>query len=200
MKKNQILILIILIITITIGAYCFVKKEKTLVVKDLGTISGLECHDSPKYFFIQKSLSDSVGSNILIKYKTNPNQSFPCTYTVTSSDFEIQNVLAEYFLMFTDNFLVLDSGTAPPPRGLIVYDLNSRNKIFIDIYTKPVTVTGDNITYFSKTSIEPTIQNCPSLKDYTENSLGAVIISKVTVNLSSLDKKDLGITECMGTQ
>jgi hypothetical protein len=160
----------------------------------------LECHDSPKYFAIQKGISDSAGSDILIKYDTNPSQNFPCAYTVASGDFEIKNVMAEYFLAFTENFLLLDSGTAPPPRGLIVYDLRSRKIVFTDSYTKPVLVEGDNITYLSKTDQKPTLQNCPDLDNYTKNGLGAVIMSKITVNLLTLNKKDLGTTQCLATQ
>lgn len=187
---------------VTEGATSSVETYSNCVLQSEGSMatSGLECHDSSRYFAVQKSLSDSVGSNILIKYKTSPSQSFPCAYTVASGDFEIKNVQAEYFLTFTDNFLVLDSGTAPPPRGLVVYDLRSRTIVFIDSYTKPVTVAGDTITYLSKTDQKPTLQNCPNLNDYTANSLGAVIMSKVTVDLPSLNKKDLGVFECMATQ
>jgi len=198
MKKIQILILIVLIIVIVV--YFFTRKEDAPATEEPLPTAGLECHSSSKYFVIQKSLSDSVGSNILIKYKTNPNQNFSCAYTVAGGDFEIKNVLAEYFLAFTDNFLVLDSGTAPEPRGLVVYDLRSRKIVFTDSYAKPVTVAGDSITYLSKTDRKPTLQNCPNLNDYTKNGLGAVIMSKVTVNLLSLDKKDMGESECRATQ
>ena len=162
--------------------------------------NGISCKDNPNYFVVTKSLSDSVGSDILIKYKTNKNQNFACSYTVEKNDFEIKNVQAEYFLTFTDNFLVLDSGTAPEPRGLIVYDLRSRKIVFTDSYAKPVQVKGDSITYFSKTDQKPTIKNCSSLNDYIKNGLGAVIMSKVTVDLSSLNKKSTGVTECIATQ
>ena len=161
---------------------------------------GLECHESPKYFVVEKSLSDSVGSNILIKYKISPEQNFPCAYAAASGDFELKNVLAEYFLAFTDNFLVLDSGTAPEPRGLIAYDLRSRKKVFTDSYAKPVVVEGDRITYLSKLGQKPTLENCPALNEYAKNDLGAVIMAKVTVDLSSLDKKEFGATECRATQ
>lgn len=161
---------------------------------------GLKCYDSPKYFAIEKSLADSVGSNILIKYKTNPSQNIPCTYTVAGGDFELKNIVAEYFLTFTDTFLVLDKGTAPEPRGLVVYDLRSRKMVFTDSYAKPVSVEGDTLTYFSTTKQKPTLQNCPDLNDYTEKGLGAVIMSKVTVELPSLTKKDIGILKCMATQ
>ncbi|TSC70774.1 MAG: hypothetical protein CEO12_150 [Parcubacteria group bacterium Gr01-1014_46] len=173
----------------------YIKNNKVQSVS-----ASLECHDSPKYFVIEKSLTDSVGSDILIKYKTNLNQIMPCVYKVENEDFELKNVSAEYFLAFTDNFLLLDSGTAPPPRELIVYDLNSRKKVFTDLYRGPVTQIGDNITYLSVTSEKVTTKNCPSLSEYTADGLGAVIMSKITVNLSTLTKKDLGQKECFSTQ
>jgi len=198
MKKTIILVLAILIVVV--GVYFITKRVEAPTVEEPLTTSGLECYNSAKYFAIQKSLVDSVGSDILIRYKISPSGNFPCAYTMTSEDFEIKNVQAEYFLTFTDNFLVLDKGTAPEPRGLVVYDLNSRKIVFTDSYAKPVVVVGDSITYFSKTDIKPTIQNCPDLNAYTSNGLGAVIMSKVTVNLLSLNKVDTGVTECIATQ
>ena len=198
MKK--IIISIVVILIVGFAVYFVAKKVEAPTVEEQLTTSGLECHNSVKYFAIQKSLSDSVGSDILIKYKISPSDKFPCTYTVASEDFEIKNVLAEYFLTFTDNFLVLDKGTAPEPRGLVVYDLNSRKIVFTDSYAKPVTVVGDSITYFSKTDIKPTLLNCPDLNNYTSNDLGAILMSKVTVDLSLLNKKDIGEMKCIATQ
>ena len=193
--------LVILVAAILAGAVYFLHTNTLTPAPDnTVTAAGVECHDSPKYFLVQKSLADSVGSDILIKYKTSSDQNIPCVYTAASGDFEIPNVSAEYFLAFTDNFLLLDSGTAPPPRGLIAYDLRSRGIAFTDIYAKAVEVSGDTITYFSKTDQKPTVQNCPDLNTYTTNGLGAVIMSKVTVDLNSLTKNDTGATECMATQ
>lgn len=200
--RNKTIVIVVAAVAVIIfsGVYFFTRGAGVPVTEVPISTDGSECHDSPKYFAIQKSLTDSVGSNILIKYKTSSSQSIPCVYTVASGDFELQNVLAEYFLAFTDNFLLLDSGTAPPPRGLIVYDLRTRTKIFTDSYTKPVAVVGDVITYSAKTSIKPTLQNCPQLHDYTQNGLGAVIMSKVAVDLSTLTKEDIGVIECIATQ
>jgi hypothetical protein len=173
-------------------------SEEFSIQKD--ETAGLECHDSPKYFAVEKGLSDSVGSDILIKYKTNSGQTFPCAYEAETADFELKNVEAEYFLAFTDNFLILDGGTAPEPRKLIAYDLRSRKITFTDFYAKPVIVSGDSITYLSKTGKKPTEKNCPNLKEYTANGLGAVIMSEVTVDLLSSAKKETDVFECRATQ
>lgn len=175
-------------------------KNKPLTTFDIDNKLSLECHDSSKYFAIQKSVADTVGSDILIKYKTAVGEKLPCVYKVEKNDFEIKNASAEYFLAFTNNFLVLDKGTAPEPRGLVVYDLRSRKIAFQDSYGKPVETKEDVITYWSKTTERPTVINCPDINSYTKNGLGAVIMSKVTVNLFLLDKKDTGTTKCMATQ
>jgi hypothetical protein len=95
---------------------------------------------------------------------------------------------------------VVYSVQSPETLEFCVYYLLSHKKVFTDSYGKPVTVAGDSITYFSKTSQKPTAENCPDLNNYTKNGLGAVIMSKVTVDLATLSKKDLGVTECIAVQ
>ncbi len=200
MRMSKALVMILIAAILAVAVYFLHTNARVPSIQNTVAAAGVECHDSPKYFLIQKSLADSVGSDILVKYKTSPAQNIPCAYAAASGDFEIPNVSAEYFLTFTDNFLVLDSGTEPLPRGLIAYDLRSRQIVFTDTYAQSVEVAGDTITYFSKTNQKPTAQNCPDLNTYTTNGLGAVIMSKVTVDLNLLTKNDTGATECMATQ
>ncbi len=178
------------------------RVKRTIYIKNWKVVSDplLTCHESSKYFVLEKSLAPNVGSDILVKNKTAPTQVVPCEYRVGAGDFEIKNADAQYFLAFTDNFMLIDQGTAPEPRGLIIYDLRTQKQVFMDSYAKPVDVVGDSITYLSKTNIKPTTQNCPDLKTYTENGLGAVIMSRVTLNLLTLSKKDLGQPQCRATQ
>ncbi len=165
-----------------------------------GEEPGVECRDSSKYFVVQKDVADSVGSDILVKYKSNPNENFSCIYAAREDDFEIKNASAEYFLALSGNFLMLDSGTAPEPRELIVYDLAARKIVFSDLYAGPVEAEGGKVTYFSKTAQKPTLLNCPDLAAYEANGLGAVIMSRVMVDLSLLKKADLGAFKCLATQ
>jgi hypothetical protein len=164
-------------------------------------VSGnLSCKDSPNYFIISKGLTDSVGSDILIKYKTGQSQSLPCVYNVATEDFEIKNVQAEYFLAVIDHFLILDSGTAPYPRGLIVYDLNTREKVYTDKYSQPFSVAFDTLTYWTPVGTKATNANCPELSEYSAGGLGAEIEQQVTLNLTTLVKKNLGPSRCSATQ
>jgi len=203
---GRAIVFVLLLFVLAVG-YVFFRDTSIKAPNETGNVleplvpsAGLTCNDSPKYFAVEKSLSDSVGSNILIKYKASTGQKFSCAYLVSEGDFELKNVMAEYFLAFTDNFLVLDSGTAPEPRGLIVYDLRSREKVFTDSYAKPVIVKGDTLEYWAKSDQKPTAENCPTLAENTKNYLGSVIMSKVSLDLSTLTKKDTGAFKCLATQ
>lgn len=160
----------------------------------------MTCKNTPNYFVVEKSLEDSVGTEILIKYKTGINQSFKCEYRVEMGDLEIKNESAEYFFGITNNFLIIDSGTAPYPRGLIIYNLNTRKKVYTDMYSTPISVDGNLIKYWNPVNIEVTEKNCPQLAEYTSGGLGAGIESYVTLDLSNLIKKDFGEYRCSARQ
>ncbi|MDR3547689.1 MAG: hypothetical protein P4M11_05380 [Candidatus Pacebacteria bacterium] len=209
-KSTKIILIIAAIIVIGVASFFAVKfwmpkpavetsqEETSFVTTD--STDKRTCHESEKYFEVQNSLGDLVGSDILIKYKTAIDQRFSCTFIVENGDFEIKNADADYFLAFTDNFLLIDRGTAPEPRGLIVYDLRSRKQVYEDRYASPWSVAGDTVTYWNPVDTKVTTQNCPDLATYTSQGLGAVIESQVTLDLTTLTKKATGEYRCSITQ
>lgn len=167
-----------------------IQDTKDMVVGDLS------CHESSKYFVVESGVTGSVGTNFLVKYKTSDRQKIQCLYNTEEADFEIKNEWAEYYLDLTNDFLVLDSGTGPPPRGLIVYDLVKHKKVFEDSYSEPITIQGNVITYWSSLDIEATPQNCEKLAEYSSMGFGAGIEAFVSVDLTNLTKKELGEYRC----
>ena len=199
--RIQIAAIVVIVVIIVIFAVRYFVADETPTTENSTDISSnLECYGSAKFVAVQKGNGDSAGSSILIKYRKDPSQVLSCDYTIAKDDFEIKNDIPIYFLAFTDNFLALDSGTAPWPRGLIVLDLNSRKIVFTDKYSKPFSVKGDSITYLSETAQEPTVTNCPNLNDLRSKGLGAVLMNKVTVDLATLSKKSADSTACIATQ
>jgi hypothetical protein len=164
------------------------------------SIENVICNESPKYLIVSRKLVDSPGSDILVKYKTAEEQNIPCDYKIEKTDFEIKNESAEYFFGLTDDFLVLDSGTAPYPRGLIVYDLINRKKIYTDKYSQPATVKNGVITYWSPTDKKVDDKNCPEYAKYTSEGLGVEIEAHINLGLGNLNKKDTGEYRCSPTQ
>ena len=48
------------------------------------------CVSNDKYFVISKHIRDSVGSDILVKYKTSLNKNISCEYLKENTDFEVK--------------------------------------------------------------------------------------------------------------
>jgi hypothetical protein len=149
---------------------------------------------------IERSREGVEGLDILVKYKKSASEVLPCAYKVESGDFELLNQDATYFFTFTDNFLVLDSGTAPSFRSLVAYDLRNRQKVFTDSYARPFSVSGDTLTYWSLVETKVTEKNCPNIAQYSEQGLSAVIENNVSVNLATLTKTVLPGTRCSAVQ
>lgn len=157
------------------------------------------CKENNNYLVVIKGSETGV-SDFLIKNKTTSNKNVACSYNVDETDFELKNLEATYFLALTDNFLVLDIGTGPEPRGLIVYDLNTSRQVFTDQYSDLMSVTNDNLNYWDSTSQLATVDNCPELNEYLSGGLGATIETKVSLNLNTLLKKELGELRCVPRQ
>jgi|GEM_PF-2355588 len=158
------------------------------------------CEENGKYFVVYREVDGSVGSDILVKNKMTENQFIPCAYKVGAGDFEIKNVNAEYFLDITNNFLILDSGTGPDNRKIIVYDLYTRKQVFSDTYDEFYESRGDTLKYWTPTKEKVVAENCPQLAEFSASGLGAEIQKHVSVDLLTLTKTDLGESRCQAIQ
>ncbi|QQR50084.1 hypothetical protein IPF86_03320 [Candidatus Nomurabacteria bacterium] len=203
MNKQKGLIISIIIVTILAICYgIYIYDKNNIQPAQLATTNTPnlnKCFENSKYFAIQKNSNLDAGSDILVKFKTDENEKFECSYTVGTNDFEVKNEYAEYFMLFTNNFLVLDSGTGPD-RGLKIYDLNSRKKVYEDLYKKPVVAEADVLTYWNPTTLPVTPENCPEASSYISDGFDAIIHTKVSLDLTTLIKKDLAESQCIATQ
>jgi len=138
---------------------------------------------------------------ILVKYKKDYNAPIQCTYARGSAnDIEFKNGTPQYFLALTDNFLILDSGTGPEPRGITAFDLIKRVGVYNGSYAKPVSTSGDTITYWEPNNQKVTLANCPQESEWLKEGLPPIMESHITLNLLDLTKKNLGEYRCVPTQ
>ena len=115
-------------------------------------------------------------------------------------NFSINQEQAEFFLASTTDFILIDQGTAPDPRGLIVFDLKKCQRVYNDRYSKPFEVQGNTVTYWNPIDEPVTEKNCPEGKTYTKQGLGVGIELLVTLDLSTLEKKSLNQFRCQPRQ
>ncbi len=173
--------------------------------------ASVRCMDSPEYFVIDRN-PGAPGLDVVAVRKTDAGMTFPCTASSTaallspsssSSFVQLQNDLPEFVLGIAGSrFLIVDSGTAPPPRGLLVYDLSSHSEhpAFTDTYDRPISLATDTVTYWEATTQAVTKANCPDAGTWTSQGLGSVMVSHVELALPALTVKALGEYRCEPTQ
>ncbi|TSC52324.1 MAG: hypothetical protein LiPW41_535 [Parcubacteria group bacterium LiPW_41] len=185
-------------------------KSREFVKKDFA-LNGNNCYDMANYFVIVRANPQSAGEDILVKYKLDKNQNIPCDYSLEETDFEIKNTCndgplcyrAQHLSGVFDNLLVIDEGTSPENRGLIVYDLIKKSMVFSDTYNSSdnsLDPQGDIISYWHSTKDIANDQNCPKIKEYQSLGGGAKIETKISLDLLSLARKELGETRCSYSQ
>ena len=140
------------------------------------------CHASADYFVIERE-TGAVGRDFLIKPRHVIHAIPACFYATAPADFEIRNEAAEYFLALQGHYLILDSGTAPEPRGLIVCDLRQRRKIFAGTYASPYAIKPGHIEYWLE-SAAATDRNCPVRQQWATLGLGAAVETQVRLRLA----------------
>ena len=160
------------------------------------------CFRYQKFLVATKDLSDRVGSDIFVKKNDDKYNKFtPCEKIISECDFKIKNEWAEYFMGIYKHYLFIDSGTGPTPRGLIIYNLNTKNKVFDSEYSDPVFIDAKGILSFWITSeIPATEKNCPEYSKNRSWGLGSAIEKKVLLNLSDLSLSATGETRCSSRQ
>lgn len=203
MNKNA-LISLALIFIVTIG-YTYwqnrpEKETRNETKEETSVISGLNCHQNDRYFIVVRTRDIEVGEDILVKTKSSPADDFACVYEVGSGDREFKGAEADYFFDLSGDRLLIDQGTAPPPRRIKVIGLDTGKEIYTDLYNRPAAVEGVKFTYWKPTDEAPTAANCPELPQWEANGLGAGIEEQVTLDLETLDLIESGETRCTARQ
>jgi hypothetical protein len=198
MKKLFIGILIVIIISLIYLSQRQKHTSRTPIQESAINSEKVTCKENDKYFVIFKDDEGYVGEDLLIKYKTEEHQNFNCEYVVEKDDFEIQNNdSAQFFLGLENNSLILDRGTGPSFRDLMIYDLINRKKVFTENYAdEAILIENNSITYWSYTNTPATKKNCPKVDEYEGYGGTAGIESRTLLTLSDLKKKELGVYRC----
>jgi hypothetical protein len=156
----------------------------------------LRCHSSSKYFVIEKETKNRIGTDFLIKPKSNKTQSFPCKYLVAKNDFEIKNEDAEYFIDLVEDKLILDSGTSPDLRNLVIWDLSRQRKAYIGSYSQPVTIGSNTIEFWGERR-RAVAKECPQGLHSKKLGLRTAIETRVILNSSNFNAEKTTKTRCV---
>lgn len=204
--RNIYLFFSMFILSVNILNYGIVERRedsKQGVQSDIRFISAdsiqIKCYDSPKYFVIGREILGNPGTDFLIKYKSTPDQKFPCSYTPEKNDFEIKADWVDYYAGMKGDLLILDSTTGPGPSGLTIWDLKKRKKVFDGLWSDPEESDVNTLIYWMETD-QATEKNCPKLKEWESHGLGAAIETKVILDLSNFKITKTKETRCSPRQ
>lgn len=149
------------------------------------------CHDSPRYRVVTNS---DEWPDFLVKALKDGQRKTPCVYSVEKNDFVIKNE-NESFLAFHGDLLLLDSGTGPDGRYLIIWNLANRKKVYEGDYSEPYEIKSDTITFWRESG-EANNKNCPARKKWEKQGFGAAIETQVTLDLRDLHLTTSPRTRC----
>ena len=162
--------------------------------------NGARCHLYPHYFIVERGYSNQVENDILVKYLGTVSPKPICEYLKAPQDLEVKNIFSQYFFGIRGSLLFIDDGSGPDPRGLKVYDLNSRKKVFSGIYSRPIVITGDHSVRYWLERGDATEEDCPEYSEIKKHALFPYIEDEVTLNLSTKSMKRTGRQRCVGGQ
>ena len=156
------------------------------------------CYESSDYLIVEGSTGE-VGTHFLVKYKSKENQLLVCEYKPQADDLEIRNEWAEYFMGLQGDLLILDSGTGPDPRGLIIWDLRKQKKVYTGIYSEEAKIETGYMEFWVETG-EANDENCPQGKEWKVGGLGAAIETWVRLDFSDFELTKSSKTRCSSRQ
>ena len=142
------------------------------------------CHDGGRYRVVARP-TDGVGTDFLVQRRGPGDDRRACSYMPRTGDLEILNENAEYFLVLRGSKLLLDSGTAPEPRGLIIWDLDKRAKVYAGTYSSPYRVDRTGISFWMPSG-EVTETQCPQAARWRAQGLGVALETQVRLTLADL--------------
>jgi hypothetical protein len=101
-----------------------------------------------------------------------------------------------YFLGIFDHWLIVDSGTGPDPRGLTIYDLNTKKKIYECSYSDPIYINHGKLIFWTEIG-KADENNCPHFKEWLHNYGGTPAIDgKVEFDFKFLTLQHLSDEKC----
>ncbi len=149
------------------------------------------CYRSPLYTVVERERPGAVGSDHFIGAASRS-----CQPDSLPGDLVLRNEWAEYFAGLRGHFLVLDSGTGPDARGVIVLDLRTRRRTYSGLYADfEPSVRGDTLALWQPYDLPAPHPGCPHV-----SGLGDGIDSLIWLDLRTGRTRFAGRVRCATRQ
>lgn len=115
---------------------------------------------------------------------------------ILKSEMKRQSISSDFKAIY----LCLDSGTGPDHRGLIIWDLGKKKKVYTGTWKDEEVNTKPSYMEFWLETGRATDENCPEAKKWRAQGLGAAIETWVRVDLSDFTITKSSKTRCSSRQ
>ena len=166
-----------------LGMHYFVQEDVALDVDDVTDL--YKCSHSQEFTVFEIPRNERIGSTFIVRKGgyTGRMQGLNCLYKSEADDIQIHYFDAHYMIEVFENYLILDSGTEPTAREVIVYDLVARDIFFEDLYSSSMIIEEGIIEYWIVTDTPATVENCPEFHEHENMGLSSVIEMSAVFNL-----------------
>jgi hypothetical protein len=145
------------------------------------------CQSHSPYFLVIRARTDSVGSDVLVKYGPDRH---PCAYKAEGTDFELKDVNTNRFVKFADPYLFLGGSTGPDGGDFLVFDLKARVKVYQHIFMgKDIRISGNTVFYTQRLGTA-TPGQCKTYDAIVKQGFSAVIVADVSFPVEDLAHPD----------
>jgi len=148
-------------------------------------------------YIIKTDHIDADGDNISV-FRRSPSTNAKSACSVKGTPYlRVPDEDNNSFYGMYEKYLFVDSGTSVDSRGLDIYDLTSRKKIFSDGYMNDAKLVGDRFLIFdAPTDKKGPIKACPQAAKWKREGGGVGWLQSQQLDLQTFKKTTIGAVHC----
>jgi hypothetical protein len=160
------------------------------------------CYAYEKYVVFVTEDTEGVGEQIKVALRQpQAAAAKSCDMKAAKTYYLIPNDDANFFFGLAGDYLFVDSGTGPEPRGLYIFDLSKKKKIYTDSYSQPITLGKDGrLDYYKPSEKDGALKDCREAKKWQADQLGVGWDQRVILDLATLREVAVGKLRCSPRQ
>ena len=159
------------------------------------------CIASDLYHVISRS-GGAPGNDIIVRPTAGQENAKTCAPGEEPGDFRVAVAgEARYALALEENFLIMDEGTGPSIRNLLVMDLVARREVWRNLYVpEPAPMLSGHKLVFRKYLRIARKSDCPNVRQIVLQELTPLYVVMGELSLSALAFRATGRPACIAGQ
>ena len=159
--------------------------------------SGKYCYVYEKYV-VKTAPSQEEGDDIFV-FRHNAATDYKKACAETNA-LPLMSVIADdnnFFHGLTGNLFFIDSGTSAGERGLDIFSLVSKKKVFSTSYMNDAKVVGSTVIYDKPSDQKGSLKTCPNYRKWRKMGGGEGWVRPMRIDLTTFKETAAGALKCV---